>query len=134
MTPAVQLLNALAALRRQWRQRVLLESVVWIAVAGLFAVLAGQLITTALGTTSTSLLIARGLAYTLIVVAIARFLAMPLIRRASDERFALYVEERAPALRQALLSAVHELRLPEERRASPSLTARLVDRTLAVVP
>ena len=76
---------------------------------------------------------ARVLGLSLIVVAIARFLIVPLVKRASDERFAMYVEERAPALRQALLSAVHELRLPEAHRASPSLTARLVERTLTLV-
>ena len=133
MTPANQLLDALGTLRRQWRQRVLLESIVWIAAAALLAVLAGQLITVVFGASSTSVLIMRGAGYALISAAIVRWMIMPLIRRTSDERFALYVEERAPQLRQSLLSAVHELRAPEAERASPSLTARLVERTLAVV-
>ncbi|MEP6619884.1 MAG: DUF4175 family protein [bacterium] len=133
MTPAVQLLDSLAILRRQWRTRVLLESSVWIAVAALLAVIAGQVTTSAFGTTTSTLIAARIIGYALIVVAIVRFLVMPLVKRASDERFALYVEERAPELRQALLSAIHELRLPEANRASPSLTARLVERTLVLV-
>ena len=99
----------------------------------MLAVLAGQLITVLFGATSTSVLIMRGVGYALIGVAVVRWMVMPLIRRASDERFALYVEERAPQLRQSLLSAVHELRAPEAERASPSLTARLMERTLAVV-
>lgn len=133
MTPAVQLLDALATLRHQWRTRVLLESAVWVAAAALLAVLAGMLITATFGTTTSSLLVARVLGYSLIAVAMARFLIVPLVKRASDERFALYVEERAPELRQALLSAIHEFRLPDEHRASPSLTARLVERTLVLV-
>ena len=133
MTPAHQLHETLAALRRQWRRRVMLESAVWTAVATLLAVVGGLLITTLFGTTTSSVMVMRGLGYALIVVTIIRFLVVPLFRRASDERFALYVEEHAPELRQALLSAVHELKVPETERASPSLTARLLERTLAVV-
>ena len=112
MTPANQLIETLGALRRQWRQRVILESAVWIVVAAFLAVVAGMLITTLFGATTSSVMFMRGLGYVVIVVAVVRFLVLPLIRRASDERFALYVEERAPELRQALLSAVHELQVP----------------------
>ena len=133
MTPATQLIESLAALRRQWRQRVLLEAVVWIGIAMLLSILAGQLITSLFGTTSATVMFMRGLGYLLILGVVVRNLVRPLLRRTSDERFALYVEERAPALRQSLLSAVHELHAPVAERASPSLTARLVDRTLAVM-
>ncbi|CAN5473587.1 hypothetical protein BH09GEM1_BH09GEM1_43020 [soil metagenome] len=133
MTSANQLVETLAALRRQWRARVILESVVWIAIAAVIAIAAGLLITSVFGTTSSSVLFMRGLGYLLIIAAVVRYLVRPLVRRASDERFALYVEERAPELRQLLLSAVHELKAPDAERASPSLTARLMDRTLAVI-
>ena len=133
MTSANQLVETLAALRRQWRQRVILESVVWIAIAAVVAIAAGLLITSMFGTTSTTVLFMRGLGYLLIIAAVVRYLVRPLVRRASDERFALYVEERAPELRQMLLSAVHELKAPESERGSPSLTARLMERTLAMV-
>jgi hypothetical protein len=133
MSPANQLFESLAALRRQWRQRVILESAVWIAAAVLLAVIAGTLITTFLGASTATVVAMRILGYALIVVAIVRWMVLPLSRRMTEERFALYVEERAPELKQALLSAVHELRAPEALRASPSLTARLVERTLAIV-
>ena len=133
MTPAAQLIESLAALRRQWRQRVLLEAVVWIGIAMLLSILAGQLITSLFGSTSAAVMFMRGLGYLLILGVVVRYLVRPLLRRTSDARFALYVEERAPALRQSLLSAVHELNAPVTERASPSLTARLVDRTLAVM-
>ena len=133
MTSANQLVESLAALRRQWRLRVILESIVWIAIAAVISIAAGLLITSMFGTTSSTVLFMRGLGYALIVAAVVRYLVRPLLRRASDERFALYVEERAPELRQLLLSAVHELKAPEAERASPSLTARLMERTLAVV-
>ncbi|CAN5763260.1 hypothetical protein BH11GEM2_BH11GEM2_28420 [soil metagenome] len=133
MTSANQLVETIAALRRQWQLRVVLESVVWIAIAAVIAIASGLLLTSMFGTTSTTVLFMRGLGYVLIVAAIVRYLVRPLVRRASDERFALYVEERAPELRQMLLSAVHELKAPDAERASPSLTARLMERTLAVV-
>ena len=133
MTAANQLVECLAVLRRQWRQRVLLEAVVWIGIAILLSIVVGQLITSLFGSTSATVMFMRGLGYLLILGVVARYLVRPLLRRTSDERFALYVEERAPALRQSLLSAVHELHAPAAERASPSLTARLMDRTLALV-
>lgn len=133
MTPANQLIETLGGLRRQWRQRVLLEAAVWIGIAMLVSVLAGQLITSVFGSTSATVLFMRGVGYLLVLAVVVRYMVRPLVRRTSDERFALYVEERAPALRQSLLSAVHELHAPVAERASPSLTARLMERTLAVM-
>ena len=123
MSPALQLRESLAVLRRQWQQRVLLESSVWIALAIILAIVAGLGIYRSMGSTDTSIVVVRTFGYLLILATIVRFLIVPLRQRASDERFALYVEERAPQLRQALLSAMHELQIPEEKQLSPSLTA-----------
>ncbi len=133
MTPANQLLGSLAVLRRQWRQRVLFESIVWIAAATLVAVMVGEAAIALLGASPGTVLAMRLLGYTLITAAIVRFLVGPMFRRASNQRFALYVEERAPQLRQALLSAIHELEVPEGEGASSSLAARLVNHTLTMV-
>jgi hypothetical protein len=75
----------------------------------------------------------RVIAYALISGTSIYFLVVPLARRTSDHRFALYVEEQAPELRQALLSAVHELHAPVADRASPSLSARLIARTVTAL-
>jgi hypothetical protein len=133
MTSANQLRASLAILRRQWQQRVFLESAVWIVLAIVLSIVAGLAIHRTLGTTDTTVVLARVFGYALIIAAVIRFLVMPFRKRASDERFALYVEERAPELRQALLSAMHELQTPESKMASPSLTARLIERTLVMV-
>ena len=133
MTPAHRLTDSLATLRRQWRLRVALEAAVWIALAVVAAIVVGHLVTTTFGTNVQSVRLARVIGYALVVGTAIWFLAVPLLRRTSDQRFALYVEERAPELRQALLSAVHELHAPSAERASPSLTARLVERTLAML-
>ena len=137
MSPDRQLLTALAALRRQWRQRVLLESLVWIVVAIMLAVLASMAVVRMFGGPDADgahvLLNARLTGYALIIAAIVRGLIVPLLRRASDERFAMYVEERAPTLRQALLTAVQEAHVPEADRVSPSLSARLMTRATGAI-
>ena len=112
MTQADQLLASLAVLRRQWRQRILLEALAWVALAALIGLVAGWLVAQIVEPEGTGLVAIRVLAYGLIVGTLVRFLVVPLARRTSDQRFALYVEERAPELKQALLSAVHELRAP----------------------
>ena len=133
MSPEGQLLTTLSVLRRQWRTRVLLESLVWIAVAVVLAVLAVLVIVRTLGGEGSTLLVARLAGYGVIAVAIVRGLVLPLLRRASDERFALYVEERAPQLRQALLAAVQEAHVPVADRTSPSLSARVMLRASAAI-
>ena len=137
MSPDRQLLTTLAALRRQWRQRVLLESLVWIVVAIMLAVLAAMAVVRMFGGPDVDgahvLVGARLTGYALIIAAIVRGLIVPLLRRASDERFAMYVEEQAPALRQALLTAVQEAHVPEANRVSPSLSARLMTRATSAI-
>ncbi|MEP6778394.1 MAG: DUF4175 family protein, partial [Gemmatimonadaceae bacterium] len=133
MTSANQLRASLATLRRQWQQRVFLESAVWITAAIVLAIIAGLLIYRTLGEGGATTIAVRVFGYGLILAAIVRYLILPLRTRASDERFALYVEERAPELRQALLSAMHELQIPVNLQASPSLTARLIEGALAKV-
>jgi hypothetical protein len=133
MTAAERLLEALAALRRDWRRRVLIESAVKVTVAAVAALLLGLLLSALLGHASGTVMAIRVVGYLLIAAAVARFVVLPLLRPPSDGRFALYVEERAPELRQALLSAVHELNIPEERRTSPSLTRWLVEQAAAEV-
>ncbi|HET9010305.1 MAG TPA: hypothetical protein VFN38_00755, partial [Gemmatimonadaceae bacterium] len=93
MTPAHPLTRSLSTLRRQWRTRVALEAAVWIVAAALLAAVAGHVVTSAFGTSATTVLVARLIGYSLVAAAAGFFLALPLVRRTSDQRFALYVEE-----------------------------------------
>uniref|UniRef100_UPI00333F7E76 hypothetical protein n=1 Tax=Gemmatimonas sp. TaxID=1962908 RepID=UPI00333F7E76 len=133
MSPDRQLLTTLAALRRQWRLRVLLESLVWLAVAVVLATVAALVVMRLTDGSATGPVIARAFGYMVIAGALVYGLLVPLLRRASDERFALYVEEREPSLKQALLTAVQEAQLPEHERPSPSLSARLMSRAAAAI-
>ena len=127
---AERLLQLLDRLREQRRQRLLLEGAAYVFIAALAAMLVGALVTRFVGTTGTGVMAARALGYGLVLAAAARWLFIPLRRKASGEEFALYVEERAPGLRQALISAVHEIHQPADRQASPALTARVVERAV----
>ena len=134
MTQADQLLASLAVLRRQWRRRILLEALAWVALAALIGLVAGWVVMTwIVEPAGTGLVAMRVLVYGLIVGTLVRYLVVPLARRTSDQRFALYVEEHAPELKQALIASVHELQAPEAERSSPALTARLVGRTVEAV-
>ncbi len=127
MIAAVHLHDLLTTLRKQRRRRLLLEAAAILVAAVVAAIVVGLLFTSVAGRTGTSVLLARIVGYAIVLGAVARWLVLPLVRRASDAEFALYVEDRAPGLRQALISAVHELGQPVEQRASPALTARVVD-------
>ena len=133
MTQADQLLASLAVLRRQWRRRIMLEALAWVALAALIGLVAGWVVTWIVEPAGSGLVAMRVLVYGLIVGTLVRFLVVPLARRTSDQRFALYVEEHAPELRQALIASVHELNAPEPERSSPALAARLVGRTVDAV-
>jgi hypothetical protein len=127
------LLHAVGRLRRRWKARVLTEGAAKVAVAALLALLAGVALTVLLGSGSATVVTMRVLGYVLIAAAAVRYLLLPAFGRPDDVRLALYVEERAPELRQTLVSAVHELRIPAEERPSPALAARVVEQALAEV-
>ena len=133
MTPDVQLLAALHQLRRQWRQRQLVEGIAAIVLGVAIAVAVGWLLFRVMGPGETTVSTVRIAAWTIMLATVGRFFVYPLLRRTSDERFALYVEERAPELRQSLISAVHEVTRPVEERASSSLTARLAAQVVSTL-
>ena len=135
MTQATQLHDLLATLRTQRRRRLLLEAAVILVVAIVAAIVVGLLVTSVAGRTGTAVLVARLAGYAIVLGAVVRWLVLPLVRRASDAEFAMYVEDRAPGLRQALISAVHELGQPAGAQTSPALTARVIEQAArALVP
>ena len=133
MTAAAQLHDLLAALRRQRRRRLLLEAAAIVVVAVVAAVLVGLLVTTTLGRTGSGVLAARLIGYGIVLAATVRWLVIPLVRRASDAEFAMYIEQHAPQLKQALISAVQELEQPVDQQASPALTARVVQQAARAI-
>ena len=133
MTTEAQLLHTLSLLRRHRRRRLLVESAVRIALTALGVVILALAILAIAGPGTGAVISIRLIGWLIIGAAAVRFAVLPLLRRASDERMALYVEERAPELRQTLLAAVHELGRPAEQRASSGLTGLVVQQALGAV-
>ncbi|HEY9385397.1 MAG TPA: DUF4175 family protein, partial [Gemmatimonadales bacterium] len=125
--------EAVHRLRRGLRNRVLLEGGVKVAAAVVLALLCGAALTALFGAGSNAVVTVRVVGYVLIAAALLRYVVVPVFQRPDDARLALYAEEQAPELKQALVSAVHELRIPEEARPSPALAARVVEAALAEV-
>ena len=128
-----ELREAVQGLRMRWRRRILAEGAAKVAIAALLALLAGVIVTKLVGVGAGSVVTVRVIGYLVIAAAAVRYLVGPFLGRLDDERFALYVEERAPELRQVLVSAVHELATPEPARPSPSLSGRLMAQALSDV-
>jgi len=125
-----ELREAVKGLRARWRRRILAEGAAKVAIAALLALLAGAIVTRMAGAGEASAVTVRVIGYFLIGAAAFRYLLGPFLGRLDDTRFALYVEERAPELRQVLVSAVHELATPETARPSPVLSRRLMMQAL----
>jgi hypothetical protein len=89
MTQADQLLASLAVLRRQWRRRILLEALAWVALAAVIGLVVAFAISRVTPAAGTGLVTIRVVAYGLIVGTLIRFLVLPFARRTSDQRFAL---------------------------------------------
>ncbi|MBP7622193.1 MAG: hypothetical protein KA745_14580, partial [Gemmatimonadales bacterium] len=125
--------TAVSRVRGHRRRRLLLEGVTATVAAVLLALIVGAVVRSLMGPGSDTTIAVRVIGYLLIAVAAARFVIYPLLGAVSDERIALYVEERAPHLRQTLLSAVHELERPLAERSSAGLSARVIGQATAAV-
>jgi hypothetical protein len=126
MTGRDKLQGLLGTLRRQYRRRVLAEGAAMLLAAVVVSLVVGGVATRALGLTGAGVLAVRLVGYGVMLAAAVRWLVLPL-RHRDDVAFAFYVESRAPALRQALLTAVETANATAAAPPSPSLVARVVD-------
>jgi hypothetical protein len=127
-TPHDALLNVIRDVRRRWR----LKNLLW-GVAITLGVAIPVLLLTTWGMdqfrfTATAVWIFRVLAYGLVGFAAVRYLVLPSLRRVTDEQVALYLEEHAPELDGAVVSAVEFGRQVEI--ADTPLIRRLIERAV----
>jgi hypothetical protein len=123
MTDRQQVQVAIDRIRRRWRARLALEALAGFLTAALAIAVLWALIWWIAGSNQTLASAGRWLALgTLLVVGGSQVWRWSR-RRPDDSSVALYVEERAPALNQSLISAVHTLREPESR---PGLGERVI--------
>lgn len=122
------LIRVIRAVRRRWRLRMLLRGLAIVIGAGGLAFLISAYGMDRLKFNPTAVTAFRILAYGALIVLLVRYVLLPLIRRASDDQVALYLEEHEPTLEARLLSAVEFANRSDEQdsRYSPALVERLV--------
>ncbi len=101
-----ELRGLLGMIRRRWRLRHVLAGALFLVTLALVLVLVGALVLRQFRFSPESVIATRWTVLSVLVIAAAWWIARPLVRRANDERVALYTEEREPALEGALLGAV----------------------------
>ncbi|HEV2132356.1 MAG TPA: DUF4175 family protein, partial [Longimicrobiaceae bacterium] len=124
-----QLVRIVGQVRRRWRLRLALKGAAVVIAAGLAVVLLAALALEQIGREPAALVSLRLLILLALVGLIARYLALPLLRRVSDERVALYLEEHEPSLQAALVSALEagSQAGPVQAEISPALLQRTIE-------
>src|SRR5438309_1435188 len=122
---AGELQQMLRQVRRRWRVRLLLQGLARVVLAGLGLVVITTVASRVVGSDGGLLAALRWPLLLALLAGLIAVAAYALLRRADDERIALYVEEHEPELRQALLSAIQETTRPSSVHSSPALVARV---------
>jgi hypothetical protein len=127
------LIRVIRSVRLRWRARIVLKGIAVLSVAALAAFLISAYALDQLRFTETAVLVFRILAYGSLAAIAIRYLIMPLTKRVSDERVALYLEEHEPSLHGEVLAAIEfgqkEIG-PGHASDSPALVRRLVERAV----
>jgi hypothetical protein len=119
-----QLLEVVRTVRNRWRLKLLLRgTALLVTTAAALALAAGYAID-ASRFDAGAVAAVRVLAYLVLAAVVLRFVAWPLLRRVSDERVALYLEEHEPSLGGRVISAVGLARA--DGAHSAALAQRLV--------
>jgi len=130
-----ELLRIIRGVRNRWRLRILLRGLVTLSAAGVGVWLLAAWGMEAFRFSADAVAAIRTTAYLLLVPAVWFALVRPLRRDLSDERVALYLEEKEPELDAAVLSALEAARGEEALASSPlvrELVASALDRARRV--
>ena len=125
-----ELLRIVREVRNRWRLKIVLRGVAVALAAGVLTFLVSAYGLEYFRFSPSSIVTFRVVTYTTIIGLAIWFLVLPLSKRVTDERVALYLEEHEPSLQAAVLSALEETRRPDtEARPdlSPALIRRLIE-------
>jgi hypothetical protein len=129
MTPET-LLEIVSRVRGRWRLRRFLQGAAVVLGLLLGWVVLGAAVLDTLRFPAAGITAFRVVGYLALAFVAIRFVVMPLLRRASDQQIALYIEEHEPGLEAALLAAVEHAG-PQAPPASPALVERIVAQAVA---
>ena len=125
------LLGVIRRVRARWRLKLALRGAAIVLGALVLAVLVGAYLMETARFSPGVITGVRIGAYILIAALFVQYLVRPMLRRASDEHVALYLEEHEPSLDAAVLSAVEHGRLTDDSPdRSPLLARRLVENAI----
>src|SRR5688500_10730033 len=132
-----ELMSVIRDVRRRWRLRLAVRGLTWVIAAAAAVLLVASIGMERLGFTPQSILVSRVIAYVAILGVAILFLVRPLVRRVSDQRVALYLEEHEPTLDAAVVSAVEQRdaragRAPQSPALAKGVVASAVARLRAV--
>lgn len=133
-----ELLRVIRQVRRRWRLKIFLRGAAITVGVAFAAFLLSAWGMDRLAFSPGAVVAFRVGVYALLLFLIVRFLVLPLARRVSDERVALYLEEHEPSLQAALLSAIEVGRPDADGQSpatggelSPALIHRLLEAAIA---
>lgn len=130
----MELVQVIRRVRSRWRLKLVLRGAAIVLGVGLAAFLVSAYGMERAGFSAGAITTFRIATYGVLAVLATLYLVVPLLRRVSDERVALYLEENEPTLEEALLSAL-EMKdgiLEGERSdLSPALIERLIETAVA---
>ena len=111
------LLGVIRRVRARWRLKLALRGAAIVLGALVLAVLVGAYVMQTAGFAPGAITGVRIAAYVVLVALLVQYIVRPLLRRASDEHIALYLEEHHPSLDAAVRSAVEHAKITDD---SPS--------------
>ena len=125
------LLGVIRRVRARWRLKLALRGAAIVVGALVVALVAGAYVMQTARFAPEVITGVRIAAYLVLVGLFVQYLVRPLLRRASDEHIALYLEEHEPSLDAAVLSAVEHGKLTADTPdRSPLLARRLVENAI----
>ena len=122
------LLGVIRRVRARWRLKLALRGAAIVLGALVVAVLVGAYVMQTARFAPGAITGVRIAAYVVLALLLIQYMVRPLLRRASDEHIALYLEEHEPSLDAAVLSAVEHGKLTQDTPdRSPLLARRLIE-------
>ncbi|MBL8959659.1 MAG: hypothetical protein JNJ98_07400, partial [Gemmatimonadetes bacterium] len=122
--PSASLALSLGQARRRWRLRHLAAGAVIVVAALGVTVWGAAAVMERLRFNAESVVLGRIILGLVAAVVGVRWILYPLLRRITDDRLALYLEEKVPSLDGAVLSAVEVQRMPTQSEARSPLLER----------
>jgi hypothetical protein len=124
-TDRAQLLSIVRSVRNRWRLRVFLRGATILMLSAAALLLLAGYIIDVFRFDATAVTITRIVSYIIFGAVLLKVLMLPLLRRVSDARVALYLEEHEPSLEGRVISAV-EFGSDEYPAVSPAMIERTI--------